>query len=76
MDSTTKTVDGEGTYTVAPRWNRNLRTRRIIHWNCYRRNSEKREQERCTITARYTPTATSKVTPTTAPAEINRYQVQ
>ncbi|CDF04022.1 gram positive anchor [Streptococcus salivarius CAG:79] len=39
--STTKTVDGVGTYTVAadgtvtfvPRWNRNFRPREIIYWN-------------------------------------------
>ncbi len=40
MDQQQKTIPGEGTYTVAPERNCNLRTRKIIHRNRYRRNSE------------------------------------
>ena len=37
--STTKTVEGEGTYTVAPDGTVTFRTGKIIHRNRYRRNS-------------------------------------
>ena len=37
--STTKTVDGVGTYTVAADGTVNLCTRKIIRWNCTSRNS-------------------------------------